>query len=88
MLLQVDFCATEWATGTFVASQFFEKDVLKSYTTHLQDIRRWCGLKQEVIARIRGVWFKRASYVICIPSAIDLILFDDQAFPKSRAYQS
>ncbi|KAJ7444665.1 hypothetical protein FB451DRAFT_1413063 [Mycena latifolia] len=57
----LEFCANEWSTGAFVAAQFFEKDVLKSYNTHLKDIRDWHGYNEEVVNNIRRTWFSRAS---------------------------
>ncbi|KAJ7196886.1 hypothetical protein B0H12DRAFT_1167713, partial [Mycena haematopus] len=34
----LEFCANEYSTGKFVAAQFYEKDVLKIYTKHMNAI--------------------------------------------------
>jgi hypothetical protein len=60
---QLEFLTREWKTGTYVAAQFFEKDVAKSYEIHVQDLQNWSKLNPSFSENVRLKWTKCAWYV-------------------------
>ncbi|KAJ7501399.1 hypothetical protein B0H11DRAFT_1993060 [Mycena galericulata] len=59
--LALEHCAQEWSTGKFVAAQFTEKAMSKSYGDHLKDINKWAEFNTEVVRNLRHKWYVRAS---------------------------
>ncbi|KAJ6533902.1 hypothetical protein DFH09DRAFT_1325553 [Mycena vulgaris] len=57
----LEFLANEWSTGIHVVSNFTEKEMIKPYRTHVDDINEWCDYDPLVTENIRRKWFKRAS---------------------------
>ncbi|KAJ7667157.1 hypothetical protein B0H17DRAFT_1210444 [Mycena rosella] len=67
----IAFCASEWSTGTFVAAQFFEKDVVEGYKNHLASLVKWNGFNKEVVENIHCTWYTRASCSLKLSPGID-----------------
>ncbi|KAJ7225072.1 hypothetical protein B0H12DRAFT_1149635 [Mycena haematopus] len=67
----LEFCANEYSTGKFVAAQFYEKDVLKIYTKHMNAINTWNNLNLEVTANIRCKWFLRGTRALGLGTSSD-----------------
>ncbi|KAJ7019295.1 hypothetical protein C8F04DRAFT_1257522 [Mycena alexandri] len=59
--IAVHHCAKEWSTGQFIGAEFQEKDVIDDYNTHLSDLQRWADLNEDVVLKLRGKWYTRAS---------------------------
>ncbi|KAF7328217.1 hypothetical protein MVEN_02561500 [Mycena venus] len=51
----------EYSTGVHIPAEFTEKDMLKSYHTHLADIEKWIALNPAVTEKLRRKWYKRAA---------------------------
>jgi hypothetical protein len=51
----------EYSTGIHIPAEFTEKDMLKSYHTHLADIEKWIALNPAVTEKLRCKWYKRAA---------------------------
>ncbi|KAJ7844633.1 hypothetical protein B0H14DRAFT_3455492 [Mycena olivaceomarginata] len=75
--LRLDHCNSEWSTGRFISAEFKEKELYKTYTTHLNDIRNWAAMNQTVVDNLCFKWYTRASRAITGPSL-------DQHQPISR----
>lgn len=60
-LLQAEFCANEWSTGSFIKAKFYEKDVDKRYRIHLADVEKWSKCNPTVVENIRRKMYRRAS---------------------------
>ncbi|KAF7372601.1 hypothetical protein MVEN_00122900 [Mycena venus] len=53
---------TEFSTGKFVAAEFTEKEMVKNYATHLNDIQRWADMNKNVVDKLRHKWLTRAIF--------------------------
>ncbi|KAJ7290125.1 hypothetical protein C8J57DRAFT_336809 [Mycena rebaudengoi] len=65
----LEFLTREWKTGTYVAAQFFEKDVAKSYEIHVQDVQNWSKLNPSFSENVRLKWTKRACETLGLADA-------------------
>ncbi|KAJ7853961.1 hypothetical protein B0H14DRAFT_3449923 [Mycena olivaceomarginata] len=60
----------EYSTGVHIPAEFTEKDMLKSYHTHLADIEKWIALNPAVTEKLRCKWYKRAAQDI-LPTELE-----------------
>lgn len=51
-LTKVEFCLTEWKTGTFAHQNLHESSLKERFSSHLKDMIKWDGLAPEVTKNI------------------------------------
>ncbi|KAF7336495.1 hypothetical protein MSAN_02304200 [Mycena sanguinolenta] len=74
----LDHCISEWSTGKHVVAEFKEKDLSKTYKTHLDDITTWAEINKAVVNNLRLKWYTRASSAI-IGASPDVVTNIDEA---------
>ncbi|KAG6894037.1 hypothetical protein C0992_007729 [Termitomyces sp. T32_za158] len=60
VLTAIDFCITEWSSGTFKKGAFTEKLYSETYKVFFEDLKKWHNLNPNVTTKQREKLFKRA----------------------------
>ncbi|KAG6877099.1 hypothetical protein C0992_010838, partial [Termitomyces sp. T32_za158] len=60
VLTAIDFCITEWSSGTFKKGAFTEKLYSETYKVFFEDLKKWHNLNSNVMTKQRKKLFKHA----------------------------